>query len=268
MDREQKIAELKAMVEKDPGNIEVYIEIAEDYRKMGEFALALEYYKKAEELAKNNPEENKWYILPIFNGIGIILTYIGRTDEALSYFMEGLKIAIEENNTDLVDTFLFSTATALGRKRAFDELRGIIEDILERNPKMHVPSVYNNLAIAYYGLGDYDKAIYYYNKALEMAEEYQDFSNIFLVKINLGRLYTKIGDYTNAEKYLLEALKDVKKIEDKYLKAGGYATLGMLYKDKGDKKTAKKLLNRASTFYKSAGAKEMVKKILKIVREL
>jgi tetratricopeptide (TPR) repeat protein len=268
MNKEQKITELKAIIEKDPSNIDAYLEMAIAYREMGEFTLALEKLQEAEKLAKNNPEENNWCISFIFFETGIILLDMEKNREGLNYLMEGLKIVREGKSRGLTELFLVSIGRALTQMGMSTDGISILEGFLERNPEIRISSIYYNLATAYFELGNYQEAIRYFKEALELAEECKDLSDIVLAKINLGNIYKFVGDHINAEKYLLEALKDAKNIEDNYKKAMGYESLGLLYIDKGDKKTAKKLLNRAYTFYKSVGKKEQAEETLRIIKEI
>ena len=59
------------------------------------------------------------------------------------------------------------------------------------------------------GLGEYDKAIYDFNKTRELCPPYLAYGKDFYVEAtkNLGTLYMKMGDAEKAKSYLEEALK-------------------------------------------------------------
>ena len=156
-------------------------------------------------------------------------------------------------------------------RKAFGLLLIIILSLFKNfvctQPKAKAP-IYHNIAGVYGQKGDYQKAVEYYQKAIEMEERYGDYHRASIRKLNLGDTYRKMKDYEKAEKYLLEGLEGVRKVGDKYWEAVAYHYLGWLYRDKGNKKTAKDYLTRAYNLYKSIGAEGDAKKVLSEIREL
>jgi tetratricopeptide (TPR) repeat protein len=124
------------------------------------------------------------------------------------------------------------------------------------------------IAIIYVNKGDYQKAVEYFQKAIETNERYGDYHKASMMKLNLGNTYRKMKDYEKAEKYILEGLEGLKKVGDKYWEAVAYHYLGWLYKDKGNKKTAKAYFTRAYNLYKSIGAEGNAEEVLSDIREL
>ncbi len=110
------------------------------------------------------------------------------------------------------------------------------------------------MATLYSAKGDYNKAIEYYQKAIELGERVGDYHGVAQTYLNLGDTYREVRNYEFAEGYLTEGLKRVQRVGDKYLEAYGYGYLGLLYKDKGNNKLAIDYLTRAYNLFKSIGA--------------
>jgi tetratricopeptide (TPR) repeat protein len=89
---------------------------------------------------------------------------------------------------------------------------------LKTDEKEKAPT-YNNIALIYDKKGNYQKAVEYLKKAIEIGERYGDYHGVSMWKLNLGNTYRKMKDYEKAEKYILEGLEGVKKVGDKYWEA-------------------------------------------------
>jgi tetratricopeptide (TPR) repeat protein len=90
-----------------------------------------------------------------------------------------------------------------------------------KNNDIFICSIFSNLADAYCGLNSYDKAIYYYNNAISIAEKSQNSFDIFLSKLYQKRAnaYAEKKDKVNAiddmERVLLLLQKDKNKAINK-----------------------------------------------------
>jgi len=84
-------------------------------------------------------------------------------------------------------------------------------------------NIYLNKGHAYDGLGDYNKAIEFYEKAYKKTDE--DNEKLFKVYNNLSVAYRKIGDYKIAQKYVRKGIK----LNDSKSKSGRYNNLGDIF---------------------------------------
>jgi tetratricopeptide (TPR) repeat protein len=113
----------------------------------------------------------------------------------------------------------------------------------------------HNIALIYKRKGDYQKAISYLKKAIEISERYGDYHELAIKLLNLGDTYTQTKDFKQAEQNLTEGLKRILKVVDKYWEAHAYKYLGWLYRDKDDIKKARDYLTKAYNLFNSIGAK-------------
>ncbi|MDD3052016.1 MAG: tetratricopeptide repeat protein [Candidatus Cloacimonetes bacterium] len=132
------------------------------------------------------------YHFSIHNGIAYTYTYIKQTDEAVNYFESALDFAEMEQNRDKISIVL------------------------------------SNLGSIHLDLNDYDKAIDYYKRSIDVIGE-EDSQNLATSYNNLGVAQTSSGDYTGAEKNIYKAIELYKEkdLEDDY--ANAYLNLADLF---------------------------------------
>ncbi len=99
-------------------------------------------------------------------------------------------------------------------------------------------SSYNNIGIVYDNLGDYDKALEYHNKALEifkdvLGENHPDTASSYN---NIGIVYDELGDYDKALEFKNKALEIIKAVlgENHPDTAMFYNNIGNVYAKLGD----------------------------------
>jgi tetratricopeptide (TPR) repeat protein len=190
-------------VKKYPENLNVYLCLGETYYNVGELNLAYENAKKAESLT-----DNKEDLMYIYNLIGNILLRMGRLDDALLYSSKSLSLAKDLNNTDMQAIGLNIIANIYEKRKALSYYEESLS--LQVNEKVKA-GIYNNIAIIYHYKGNYQNAIEYFQKAIEIDEKYGDYHGVSMHKLNLGFTFSKIKDYENAENIYLKVLKVLKK---------------------------------------------------------
>jgi tetratricopeptide (TPR) repeat protein len=90
-----------------------------------------------------------------------------------------------------------------------------------------------NLGLAYYALGQTDKAIEYHDQALKIAREIGDRRNEGNQLGNLGIAYKDLGQPGKAIEYHEQALKIAREIRDRRGEGADLGNLGNAYKDLG-----------------------------------
>jgi len=97
---------------------------------------------------------------------------------------------------------------------------------------------YGSLGNAYYSLGDFKKAIAYHELDLKIAKEVGDRAGEGRSYANLGRAYRSLGDFKRAIEYHECCLKFAKEVGDRAGEGRSYGNLGNVYDNLGDFKTA------------------------------
>jgi signal transduction histidine kinase len=140
---------------------------------------------------------------------GQLLRRVGRSDEAISRFIEVLPIA--ERNKIIVE-----------QKR-----------------------ILNALAVAYIHTGEYDKALHFNFKSLEIREKEGNKKEISLSLTNIGTVYYKIGDFEQALEFNNRALEALEQAGDKSGMDHILMNISLCYVYLADYDKAKEFANRA-----------------------
>jgi len=90
---------------------------------------------------------------------------------------------------------------------------------------------YNNIALVYLALEDYNTALKYLNKALAIRIKTNDKKGIAIIRGNIGDIYSKEFKYDSAFIFLNNSLKINKEIGNKKSEAGTYLILAKTYMD-------------------------------------
>jgi len=86
-----------------------------------------------------------------------------------------------------------------------------------------------SIGIIYSDLGDYTKALDYYERALKIKEEISDISGIAHTLNNIGNAYKEQGNYSEALEYYKNSLKIKEEISDKRGMVNTMTNIGIIY---------------------------------------
>ena len=112
-------------------------------------------------------------------------------------------------------------------------------EIKEKIGDIHgMARAYNNLGLIYPVKGEWDTAIDYYQKSLEIFENFGDTRGMGRTYGNLGKAYHSKGEWDTAIDYYQKSLEIKEKIEDIYGIGTTYGNLGFVYGDKSEWDTA------------------------------
>ena len=108
---------------------------------------------------------------------------------------------------------------------------GIAVRNLTRYPELRgkMKSLYNNLAIAYMYRANYDSALSYHFKSLQMREEENDQRAIGIAKNNIGLVYFKLKNYERALEYYQQAIEIKRRLGDEADLERIFVNVGLCY---------------------------------------
>lgn len=105
----------------------------------------------------------------------------------------------------------------------------------------------NNLGNASIDLGEYQQAVDYFERALEVAQDSGNRSGEGSVFGNLGRVFSEVGEYQQAIDFYHQSLIIFQELEDKGNQLLALGSLGIAYKNIGDYSKAKNCYEEAKT---------------------
>ena len=162
-----------------------------------------------------------------------------RISEAFEAYREADKTAKEidcpaEKYIELLFKYGIFLATYSYYKEALEVDLRFVQLSEETNGQNETTAdAYNNIGNVYHKLGDYDKALEYHNKALEIKKDVlgEDHPNTAHSYNNIGNVYRNLGDYDKALEYHFKGLEIKKDVlgENHCDTAGSYNNIGLVY---------------------------------------
>lgn len=258
---------------KDPSFVKIYshillnkslIKINENYNLVDNAEVAFKYiskdkkYKNNNDLIWENISTLIYYDETINSSIRLLDNYLNQTN--------GLSIKCRISLTSNLG-FLYSLNFKYA-KSIYKYLEAI--DILDENQNINGYEVYKaklmvNIGDIIFMIGDYDNAIKYYNKAIDIdiKDKHKNAIAKSMAYVNRMQSYIEIGEYDKVisdSKIVYDELKyhDKDSVDD--IKILMLNELGLAYTQKHDFKTAKKLLDKSVDLLKKDKIKRVIHK--------
>ncbi len=199
----------------------VYNEIAQVYQKLGNNELSLDYFLRAISIVEDQNLANLSLTMRTLSGlVGTYSFHLGKHAEAIKTAKNFLDLAIErygKNALELVDFYLIMAKTLSlmdERKQSLGYYKKAL--FLLESEGMHDRKlqIFNNLGFNYKAIGNYDQALFYWQKYLDEQKKNPKISTekiviatsmagIFLAK----KEYDKAIEYFNQADSFLQVIK-------------------------------------------------------------
>ncbi len=124
--------------------------------------------------------------------------------------------------------------------------------------KKIIAAIYLNIGNVYRIRGELDTAIEYYNKALKMSEELGHKYGMAISYLNIGNIYSMEWKFDRALEYYNKAIKIGKEIKDKEIIAAGYTNIGNINMMRNKLDKAMDYYNKAMKICTELGYKEII----------
>lgn len=176
----------------------------------------IEYSRKGLEFALKN--KNKRFTAISYNRLGVAYYLKSSLDTAQVYLKKSLDLTVEINDEVLIMGAYTSLANLYRLKQDYEEALNYYMKSLSLH-KIPVSAVhaknFNNIAVIHRILNNPDRAIYYFEQGLEIANQ-QNFDDEKMAAIyGMGTIYGDKNDYTKAIECFREALEISRKIGNK-----------------------------------------------------
>ncbi|MCP4112984.1 MAG: tetratricopeptide repeat protein [Desulfobacteraceae bacterium] len=207
MESKTSFTELEEMIHKGSDDINDYFALGVLYLENGNFEKLLSLYDDAARLQLTNLDHTR-----ILHEKGKALQMLNKEQDAAALFHKSLRLLRSEKDSvdsldlkalNLYNLFLHSQSSDEDRNYAFEASECFKKLIKEYNIPEEGYSVYSHLADIYTKLGEYEDALNYYNKAIELSAEKSD---IVWLTSGIADVYAMKGDYRQAAGYFNKAL--------------------------------------------------------------
>ncbi len=215
---------------------EAYREHALTAQSIGNYPLAVDYYKKAQKV--HLELKNKNGIAEGYNDIGVAYYYSGNYEKAGEHFKKAGKIRIDigdslgagqsYNNTGIMYDIAGNPTEAL---KLYLQALNIYENL--KDTSMTIGTL-SNIGLIYSGQKNYHEAIKIYERQKNEAQTIGDQKQYGISLTSLGTAYDYLGEYEKARKLFFEALEILIELGDKPMIAQCYNNLSVNFELTGD----------------------------------
>jgi Nif-specific regulatory protein len=203
---------------------EVLAKLGKQYVVTGNFDKALAYYFEAVKICKQE-EQTPDRIAKLYQETGILYFRKGEYEKAVEILSKGLSLCGSVQFPRVVAELNITLGWAYQRKSDHPQAISCFQQsirLLGKEKSKESGLALNGLGVINWELGEFNKALSYYTRSLEVFEGLQDEKGVALVYMNLGILCTSKGESKEALDYFEKSLH----IEQKY---GNIANLSFLY---------------------------------------
>ena len=232
--------------------LQMYDYIAFASQELGEYQEALNYYDKIIK-AEDNPSGH--FTLQAQCGKGVVYGALGEFTKGEKLCEDALNVAENKYNGssstdfDLISTIMSNTGVVYIYAKDFKKsleyslkATNILEKDFNNERKtstaMQLASIYVNVAVAYTELKEYNNALSYLQRSLDLTNKYAPKSNLIMyIYANLAYSYKGMKDYNSALSYYDKAINMMNRtygVNNHIFFANNKKDISSIYADKQD----------------------------------
>ncbi len=173
--------------------------------------------------------------------------------DSINYYKEkALAIALQTNYAKGLGRCYFRINTGKEGEETLNGLRKAVPYSQKSFDWSNLTEIFNGIGIYYRLKGNYDSALFYHQKALDLALKYKDTKNLARCYTNKGVIYRTQGNYQKAiENYYLGLQMDEKAGDLKGMSIN-YNNIGNIYYNQGEYQKAKSYYEKSITLKEKA----------------
>lgn len=241
-----------------PGRAHALNTLGDTFRRLGDYAPALEHYQN--QLVIATTLDDKRLQATALNGIGTVNGIMGNLDDGLVYLERGLALCQEVKDYDTAATLLQNISIAWRMKGDYDQARQSLQLSSEYGQK--TGNIYlqiateHNLSMLFKERQQYDVALSHLHRCIELAHQYGYKMWESSGLVDAGELYVLQQQYGEALDYLRRGLTLAAEIGQRRDVWTAHQYLAAIYKIQGDYKTALEHFEQYQKVYEEARSKE------------
>ena len=232
------------------------------YYEHCEYENALNQFKKSLLLYKENSPTNFLNINYALNNIAVVYEETGEYTNALSCYLEALRIADKINDRDGKATAYVNLGSFYDSIGMYDTALGYLTNALHlfelEESISGLATTLGNLSSTYLNLGEYNKALEYQFKSLSYEKEEENKSGMAISYSSIADIYSETTNYNKAIEYYNKAIEISKLIGNKNILCGAIAGLGGIHMKSGNYEQALKFDRQALDIALEINSKENI----------
>jgi len=235
---------------------------------LADYSTAIEHYNKAMQFYKS--DNNEEGIALQLQNIGVVYYMVGRTEDALSNYLESVKILdhLPDARPSILANNLLNTAIVFmeigEHEKAIEYYRRSEQIYIGQNDLLGQAHLYTNMGVLYFRL-NLDSSLYYHEKSLAFYKALSKGISIGTSMNFVADIYREKGDYDKALLMYKDALEIIEKEGYLYGQVSGLNSLGILYRLQGHFKESIEALNKS---YKLAESIDALNLQVMVAKEL
>jgi len=203
------------------------------YYEHCEYDKALNQFQESLSLYREDNITNCVNINYALNNIAVVYEEIGEYTNALSCYLESLKIADKLNDCDGKATAYVNLGSFYDSISMYDKALEYLTNALYifklKKCTNGLATTLGNLSSTYTNLGEYDKALKYQFESLKLEEKIDNKSGMAISYSSIADIYSETTNYSKAIEYYNKAIELAKLIDNKNILCGAFSGLGGIY---------------------------------------
>jgi len=237
--------------------------IGNDYHDLGQYDEAYYYFTQSHKVATAIHDSLR--MVKSMHNVGTVFKELGQYDIALQHFDIARKIGEQINDKDGLAFMLDEKADVYLRQKDYDEAKKFLLEtmrvIRERGLSIIEHRALTKFATLSSELGEYDKAMMYYDSAYALHQKHDNEFGRAETDIGKSNVYLAQGKFKEAEALLLKASEAARQLHATKLETDSYRQLSDLAEKKGDFKNALRYYKIHKTLEDSIFSQEMIQKL-------
>ena len=167
------------------------------YFNQGDNPKALEYWLRSLQIAEDLGDEFR--IASALLNVSLVYVNLEKYETSLDYSLRSVHLAEKLQDSEAIGLAAVNTGEIFFKTNQMDSALIYFEESIEAyEGTVHLPYSLNYLGKVYDQKGEFDKAIDYQERALEMARSYNESMLITQVLVGLGDTYSHANNYRKA----------------------------------------------------------------------
>lgn len=171
------------------------------------------------------------------NLIGVAYFYGSMYEDALKCFLEGEELSKSQDDKLLKISLLNNIGEVYRESEIYDRAIYYYEKaiaIIDDNYSSVHATILVNIGKVYFSRSQLSRALELYKESYDILRNLEDMISLGDVENEIGKIYSQMGDLIAAEQYYLQSINRLEKVNNKYYSIDTLINLANLYREKSN----------------------------------